>query len=82
MTLGHPGQAPLEPAQVHAHAGGRGEEEPRSFEWAGARLEVREILVRWREPGGRYFRVVAEDGTRYLLVCREPDLNWWLCPGG
>jgi len=69
-----------QPARVRSWAGGRGEEEPRQLEADGAWLELRAILGRWREPGGRWFRVVAANGARYLLECREPDLDWWLHP--
>lgn len=67
--------------RVSAYAGGTGEEEPRSFEYAGARLAVTAIERRWREPEARWFAVEADGGARYLLECREPELEWRVHPG-
>ena len=55
-----------------------GEEEPRTVEIRGCPLPVEEVLERWREPRGRYFRVVLGDGTSHLLLCRDEDRSWWL----
>jgi len=66
------------PIEVRAYSGAFGEEEPRALRLGKSWCEVREILERWAEPGGRFFRVSADDGRVYLLFCREPDLEWSL----
>lgn len=66
------------PVEVRAYAGAFGEEEPRALRLGEQWSEVREILERWAEPKGRFFRVSADDGGVYLLFCREPDLEWSL----
>ena len=66
------------PIEVLAYSGARGEEEPRALRLDERYVEVREILDRWREPAGHFFRVSADDGHVHLLFCRERDLTWWL----
>ena len=66
-----------EAVQVHAYSGYRGEEEPRVLVMAGSRLEIDQVLRRWREPEGRYFEVLDRNGGRHVLCCREPELSWW-----
>jgi chemotaxis protein methyltransferase CheR len=73
--------AERQPVRVLAYAGAFGEEEPRAVALAQGELRVTEVLVRWREPDGCYFRVRTEDGDRRLLLRREPDLTWWLVDG-
>ena len=66
------------PIEVRAYSGASGEEEPRALRLDERWWEVREILERWAEPRGRFFRVSADDGHVHLLFCREPDLTWRL----
>ena len=66
------------PIRVDAYAGSSGEQEPRTFELDDEAVTVRAVLDQWREPDGRRFRVVGSDGHQYVLLCREPDLDWWL----
>jgi hypothetical protein len=68
--------------EILAYSGGRGEEEPRALRLGGERVEVREVLARWKQPSGRFFRVATEDGHVHELFCREADLSWWLVVGG
>jgi hypothetical protein len=63
--------------RIGAYCGAEGEEEPRTVEIRGLSLPVDEILERWREPRGRYFRVLLGDGSVHLLLCRAEDLSWW-----
>lgn len=69
---------PVRSVQVSAYAGSRGEEEPRRLEVGGRELAVVEIVDRWQEPHGRFFRVRTGDGETHLLLCREADGTWWL----
>jgi len=66
------------PIEVVAYSGSSGEEEPRQLRLAGRSSAVERILDRWREPGGRYFRVLTDDRHVHLLVCRDADLSWRL----
>lgn len=81
MTVDHRNPGDGEGIRVRAYAGATGEEEPRTVTIEDENLAVEEILDRWREPGGRFFRVRLAGGRRLLLCCREPDLSWWLVPG-
>lgn len=64
--------------RVHCYAGYRGEQEPRAFELAGGRQEVREILDRWLAPDHRYFKVLADDGGVYILRHDQVREAWEL----
>jgi hypothetical protein len=57
---------------VQCYAGYKGDERPTAFELAGRTLQILEIADRWYDPDSNYFKVVAEDGARYLL---RHDLN-------
>ena len=63
--------------RVECYAGYRGEEEPRTLRIGGKRVELVEILDRWREPDGRRFRARGEDGAIYLLR-HNKRLGWSL----
>jgi len=61
--------------RVECYAGYRGEEEPRTLQFAGKRIELVEILERWRAPDGRRFRARGADGAIYLL--RHHERRGW-----
>lgn len=71
------GSRPLE-IRVQCYAGYRGEQEPRAFELAGRRIEIKEVLDRWLAPDHRYFKVRDEDGSRYILRHDEAADSWEL----
>ncbi len=53
--------------RVACYAGYRGEEEPRRL-WFGDRaVEVAAILDRWLAPDHRYFKVLGDDGSTYII---------------
>ncbi len=69
---------------VHAYAGSKGDEEPRSFDLRGARVEIQEILDRWyqarRDPtllSASYFKVRSTDGSVFLLKRDNETLHWY-----
>jgi hypothetical protein len=64
--------------RVQCYSGYRGEQEPRSFELAGRRIQVTEVLDRWLAPDHRYFKVRGEDGGRYILRHDEAGDSWEL----
>jgi len=52
---------------VECYAGYQGEETPRRFELAGAKIEIAEVVDRWLAPDRRYFKVRDGDGDFYIL---------------
>lgn len=51
-------------------------ERPLSLVWEGRRLEIAEILVRWRGPAERGFRVQTADKQVFELTYREVPDEW------
>ncbi len=64
--------------QVECYAGYRGEEEPRAFQLGERRFSVVEILDRWLDPAHRYFKVLVEDGRKFILRHDTASENWEL----
>ena len=62
--------------QVICYSGSEYGEYPRAFVWQGQRLEVREVLQRWRTPGGKRFRLLAVDDHVYELFYDELSQAW------
>ncbi len=53
--------------KVETYSGYKDDEYPVRF-WIGEkRLEILEIEDRWYSPGFSYFKVFADDATRYIL---------------
>jgi hypothetical protein len=76
MLSGTP-ELPLE-VDVECHAGYRGEETPRRFGLAGARIEIAEVVDRWLAPDYRYFKVRDGDGDVYILRNDVASERWEL----
>ena len=57
---------------VQSYAGYKGDERPTSFTFLGRTLQVKEIIDRWYDVDYCCFKVLADDGSRYLL---RHDLN-------
>ena len=57
---------------VQCYAGFKGDERPTSFTFQGRSLRVEEIVDRWYDVDYNCFKVLAEDGSTYLL---RHDLN-------
>lgn len=51
-------------------------ERPLSLLWEGKRLEIAEILSRWRGPGEKGFRVQTTDKQIFELTYREISDTW------
>lgn len=63
---------------VECYAGHRGEETPRSFHLGERRVEVKEVIDRWLAPDHRYFKLLGDDGGRYILRHDPHRLCWEL----
>ena len=51
-------------------------ERPLSLMWEGQRLEIAEILSRWRGPAEKGFRVQTADKQVFELTYREVPDEW------
>ncbi len=61
---------------VECHSGYEYAERPVAFQWQGQRLEVAEILGRWRTPAGKAFRVLTYDQQVFVLSYSEHEGSW------
>jgi hypothetical protein len=55
-------------------------ERPLALTWEDRRLEVAEILARWRGQGEKGFRVKTVDGQAFELTYREIPDEWVIQP--
>lgn len=62
--------------QVECYAGHRADERPVRFVLRGRTFEVQEVEDRWYSPGATFFRVIVEDGNRYVLRHDEAQDTW------
>lgn len=53
-------------------------ERPLALTWQGKRLEIAEILARWRGPGEKGFRVKTANGQAFELAYRELPDEWYI----
>ena len=64
--------------RVDCYSGYRGEETPRRF-WLEERLvEVKEVVDRWLDPEHRYFKVLGDDHSTYILRHDSVAFEWEL----
>ena len=63
---------------VECYAGYRGEEEPRAFTLGQRRFPVLAIEDRWLHPEHRYFKVLVEDGRRFVVRHDSLSGEWEL----
>jgi calcineurin-like phosphoesterase family protein len=63
---------------VTCYAGHKGDERPTSFTLRGHTATVREVIDRWYDEDYNGFRVLAEDGEKYLLRHNLNDDGWEL----
>ncbi len=62
--------------EVECHSGFAYAERPVAITWQGRRVEIRQVLDRWRSPQGRNFRVETEDGQEFELLYNEAADEW------
>lgn len=61
---------------VESHSGYKADERPLRLNLRDGAREVVAIEDRWYSPGATYFRVVVDDGDRYLLRHEEGQDVW------
>ena len=61
---------------VECHSGYTYAERPIALHWENQRLEIAEILARWRIPGGLRFRVRVADERVFELFYGELYDEW------
>jgi hypothetical protein len=61
---------------VECHSGYEYGERPMALVWQGQRLEITEILDRWRIPAGKCFRVRTKDEQVFELFYAELSDEW------
>jgi hypothetical protein len=62
--------------RVDCYSGYRGDETPRRF-WLEERLvEIKEVVDRWLGPEYRYFKVLGDDDSTYILRQDSETCEW------
>ena len=61
---------------VECHSSYTYAERPIALYWEGKRVEIEEIIARWRIPGGIRFRVSVADGRLFELFYGELYDEW------
>jgi hypothetical protein len=64
--------------RVECYSGYRADERPLRLHLIDGPREVVVIEDRWYSPGATYFRILADDGGRYLLRREEAQDVWTL----
>lgn len=64
--------------KVECYAGYRGEETPRRFWLGSTKIEVKEVQDRWIAPEYRYFKLVCDDNSVYIIRHDMESLIWEL----
>ncbi len=64
--------------RVETYSGFKADERPLRLHLSERTLEVAAIEDRWYSPGETYFRVLTNDGDRYVLRHTEAQDRWTL----
>ena len=64
--------------RVETYSGFKADERPLRLHLVERTLEVASVEDRWYSPGETYFRVLTEDGDRYVLRHTEAQDVWSL----
>ena len=64
--------------RVETYSGFKADERPVRLHLGDRTLEVTAVEDRWYSPGETYFRVLTEDGDRYVLRHTEAQDVWTL----
>ena len=66
---------------VACRSEGRYAERPTGFTWGTERLEVAQVLARWRFPQGLGFKVRTSDERLFELFYDQAADEWRITPG-
>lgn len=64
--------------RVDCYSGHKADERPLRLHLRGRALEITAVEDRWYSPGATYFRVLTNDGDRYVLRHEEAQDIWSL----
>ena len=64
--------------RLECYAGYKGDERPLRMYFAEKAIDVAEVEDRWYSPGATFFRIVADDGDRYVLRHEDAQDVWSL----
>ncbi len=64
--------------RVETYSGFKADERPLRLQMGERTLEVAVVEDRWYSPGETYFRVLTDDGDRYVLRHTEAQDVWSL----
>jgi hypothetical protein len=64
--------------RVECYSGYKADQRPARLGLKDGVKEIMTIEDRWYSPGATYFRVVADDGDRYILRHEEAEDVWSL----
>ncbi len=67
---------------VKCYSGYKGDERPDSFSLGERTLQVVEVVDRWYDVDHNYFKVLADDGRKYLLRLNLNGDFWELVEAG
>jgi len=67
-----------QPVRVECYAGYKTEERPVRIVLEAQTLEIAQVEDRWYSPGATYFRVLADNGDRYVLRHDDAQGVWSL----
>ncbi len=67
---------------VECHSEHTYAQRPVAFYWEGQRQEIKQVESEWRKPGGICFRVLTEEGSRFVLCYDELKDDWGVQPAG
>ena len=62
--------------RVDCYAGYRGEETPRRLTMGARQVGVVAVQDRWLAPDHRYFKLIGDDGSLYIIR-HDPHLDNW-----
>jgi hypothetical protein len=73
-----PSKEKINNINVECYSGYKADERPVSFNYGGKKLMVDKIIDQWRSPDADHFKVLVNDGERYLLVHDNIKDTWVL----
>lgn len=66
------------PLKVECYAGHAADERPVAFQLGERRIPVVEVVDRWQGEDHAYFKLIGEDGMRYLIRQDRTSDTWEL----